>query len=267
MNIQINHYISKFVGYLKRKKIWCLSYLHRHQIQISPEKSLHNQKCFQAALSKNPYLQSKALWNDMYGDLEDKLCRSQRLNMLFLGVIAIALIGFVIIAGQSKVEPIPFIIHGNEVVTVADTRSRDYQGLQPKLAIYFIKQFIRNVRSVSTDGTMNAVHKIAALSFVKNDAVEILKEFYEKHDPNVVALKFVKDISITSILKVSLDTFNVRWREDWRNNRTGEHVRTKHYIAELKFQFDDPSDNVAILKNNPLGFYITHLSWSLDQDS
>ena len=228
-------------------------------------KSITKQRQFEKSLANNPYLQSRALWNDMYGSIQTKLENSYRVIFVLSLVILTTVIGLVIIAGETKIKPMPFIVHGNEVLTVANTNTAEFQSLKPVLATYFIKQFIRSARTVSVDGQANANNKIAALSLVTGEATQVLKEFYEKNNPNLLAQQWVKNIIITSVLPKSTHTLDVRWQEDWRNVHSGELIQSQHYIAQLNYHYQTPSQNEIILRHNPLGLAITHLAWSLDQ--
>lgn len=228
---------------------------------------LEKKRQFEKAVSNNPYLQSRALWNDMYGSIQIKLENSYRIIFVLSLVILATIIGLVIIGTQTKIKPMPFIVHGDEVLTVSSARSVDFDALKPKLASYFVKNFIRSARSVSVDGEVNANNRILALSFVTDAATHVLKEFYEKNNPNVIARDYVKNITITSVLENSAHSVNIRWREDSRAVRSGEIVQSNRYIAEVTYQYQTPSENIIILRNNPLGLAITHLAWSLDQNN
>lgn len=233
----------------------------------SEREILAQKKQFEKAVANNPYLQSRALWNDMYGSIQIKLENSYRIIFVLSLVILAAIIGLVIIGTQTKIQPMPFIVHGDEVLTVSNTRSADFDTLKPKLARYFVKNFIRSARSVSVDGEVNANNRILALSFVTEAATHVLKEFYEKNNPDVIAQNHVKNITITSFLENSAHSVDIRWREDIRAVRSGEIVQSNKYIAEITYQYQTPSENIIVLRNNPLGLAITHLSWSLDQNN
>lgn len=234
--------------------------------QVNAGLNMEELSRFQKELSKNPYLQSKALWNDMYGDLEHRYRKNQLIIIILTAVIALAMIGLIIVAGEIKVKSVPFVIHGNELITITDEAKSDFQSIQPKMAIYFAKQFIHDARSVSVDADINIKHKIASFSLVTGAAMQILKDFYEKNDPNIAALHQTKDIEITSILPQSARTLSIRWKENTRDMHSGEIVKIENYIADISYQYTKPSDNETILKNNPLGFYITYFSWTLDQN-
>jgi len=234
---------------------------------LAGEKAIVSDKQFLKALPKNPYLQSKVLWNDMYGSLQLKLENSYRIIFILSAVIATALIGFVIVAGETKVVPYVTVIHGDEVITLNKSPAESLQGVQPKLALYFAKKFIRSVRAVSADGDVNAANKIGSYFFVTSEATQVIKDFYEKNNPDTIARDSVKDVAITSVLRASAHTLVVRWSEDWRSVRSGKRLRTQKYIAEIVYSYKKPSQNRTILRSNPLGFYITHLSWSQDRSA
>lgn len=216
------------------------------------------------SLPNNPYLQSKVLWNDMYGSLQVKLENSYRLIFILSIVIALAIIGFMVVAGESKVQPYVTVIHGNEVLTLDQSTDRELQALHPKLALFFTKNFIQTARSVSADGEVNAQNKMAAYALVGGAATERLKQFYVKNNPDVIARHSVKEIHITSVLRTSHHTIEVRWREDWHAVQSGKLQQSHNYIAQLSYRFEKPSENPRILRVNPLGYTITQLSWSED---
>lgn len=226
-----------------------------------------DEHAFFDALTDNPYLQSRALWNDLYGNLETKLENSYRIILILAVVIVLAIIGFVIVAGETKVKPIPFIVHGDEVLTVANTDSADFNRLKNTLAEFFIKQFIRQARSVSADGIVNANQRIAAYSMVTDAATTVLKDYYQVHNPNVIAQTDVITTTITSVLQESPQSFTIRWLEQTRNVRSGELTAQAHYIGQIRYHYGKPSENSTILKHNPLGLEITNLSWSLDDNN
>lgn len=254
----IKQLIDKKNRYFERQKL---------KKENSEREILEKKRKFEKAVANNPYLQSRALWNDMYGSIQIKLENSYRIIFVLSLVILAAIIGLVIIGTQVKIKPMPFIVHGDEVLTVSNARSADFDALKPRLAGYFVKNFIRSARSVSVDGQVNANNRIFALSFVTDAATHVLNEFYENNNPDVIAQDHVKNITITSVLPNSAHSVNIRWHEDIRAARSGEIVQSNKYIAEITYQYQTPSENIIILRNNPLGLAITHLAWSLDQNN
>lgn len=248
-------------AFIKKVTSWVGAYFKtsHEQQTIRQDKQALN------ALANNPYLQSKVLWNDMYGSLQVKLENSYRIIFILSVVIGLAMVGFMVVAGESKVQPYVTVIHGNEVLTLDQSTDRALQALHPRLALFFTKNFIQYARSVSADGEVNAQSKMAAYSLVGSAATERLKQFYVKNNPDTIARHFIKEIHITSVLRTTAHTIDVRWREDWHAVQSGKLEKTQYYIAQLSYQFEKPSDNPRILRVNPLGYTITQLSWSEDQ--
>lgn len=239
------------------KKLFAKLGLQNHQENI-------DKKTYEKA-GKNPYLQSKLLWNDVYGGLQIKLENSYRIIFALSIVIVIAIIGFVIVSGETKIKPIPFVIHGNDIITLNNQDKTSFDSVKPKLSLMLARNFIRHVRSVSTDSTVNDNNRISTLSFVTGAASKTIKSFYEKNNANQLATHVIRHVKITSILRASNHTLNVRWRENTRSSRTGDLIKSEPYIAQITYQFSKPSQNPIILQHNPLGFEITQLSWSADQ--
>jgi type IV secretory pathway TrbF-like protein len=215
-------------------------------------------------MKDNPYLQSKALWNELYGSVQTKLENCYRIILILILVIAVAMIGLVIVASETKVKPMPFVLHANGSITATSMDSNLLQQLKPKLSIYFAKQFIRTARSVSVDADVNQSHKIKAYSLVNNEAVQVLKSYYLKNEPDKIAQKTVVDIKNLTVLPESANTLVAHWTQNWRDIRSGTLVQSKHFIAQITYQYLKPSQNDTILQHNPLGFYITYLSWAQD---
>lgn len=237
--------------------------LKRNVKKASPDE----EKRLAHALQKNPYLQSRALWNDLYGSLQVKLENSYRMLLILSIVLAMAIIGLIVIAGETKIKPMPFIVHGDEVITLNGDQRGNFAALKNSLALFFLKQFIRNARSVSSDGVVNASHKIAAFSLVTDSAAALLKAYYEKEDSDTLAQTVIKTVQLTSVLRESAHTVEVRWLETSRNVNSGELIKRGHYIAQLRYQYGEPSSNAMIARHNPIGLEITHLSWSADDNT
>ena len=260
INKQYRKYFLLFQSLFDATKRWIRS----KRRPLASEKAIASDKQFLKALPKNPYLQSKVLWNDMYGSLQLKLENSYRIIFILSCVILLAMIGFIIVAGESKVQPYVTVIYGDEVLTLDQSSYRELQALHPKLTLFFTKNFIRYARGVSADGDVNVQNKVAAYAFVSGAATERLAQFYQKNNSDTIARHAVKEIHITSVLRTSAHTIEVRWREDWHAVLSGKLQRSQRYIAQLTYRFHQPSQNHRILRVNPLGFYITQISWSED---
>ena len=215
--------------------------------------------------NKNSYLESRALWNDVYGSIQTKLENSYRIIFYLCIAIIIAIIGLVIVASESKIKPMPFVLHGDDIISLNAQNSASFSSMKPTLSLILAKDFIRHVRSHSSDQTVDANNHVAALSSVTGSASKTLQDYFLLESANAANAQTTKNISVTSVLRESKNAFEIRWKEEARNAQSGDVINTAQYIADITYTFNAPSSNPIILQNNPLGFVITHLSWSQDQ--
>jgi len=234
----------------------------RHQRDRKLQKKLKNPPC---DIKNNPYLQSRILWNDVFGQTEKYLHFSLGLNAVLVLGLAVSVAGTVILANQRSIKPYPFIIHGEHVLTSTEESQAAVEHLKPQLANVLAKGFIKNLRRVSTDKHVNRERQMAALAVTNQEALAVTQKYFQQHQTDKIAKKQVNDVKITSSLQSSEHTMVIRWQETWRAPNTGEVLKQEHYVAEIVYQFDTPSTHELVLKHNPLGFYITHLSWSLEK--
>lgn len=217
--------------------------------------------------NKNTYIESRTLWNDVYGSLQTKLENSYRVIFCLSIAIVVSIIGFIVVACQPKVKPIPFVLHGNDVITLSDQQSTAFDDVKPKLSLVLVEDFIRHARLISPDNTVNAENHINALSVVSGSASKALQSYFQSESTKNTDQNITQDIEITNVLRESKISFEVRWIETIRNAQTSEVISKSNYIADISYQFETPSSNPIILKHNPFGFFINHFSWSRDISS
>lgn len=212
-------------------------------------------------MKNNPYLQSKLMWNDLYGDIEDKLRFSRIIIVLLSILLTITLIAIIVLSLQSKIRPIPFIIHGNEVLLSID-KYNDFNSIKPKLSLLLLRNFVQNARTVTVDKLLAREYQIAAFSFTQDMATQNLRDFYQQQNNDKPLSKTIK---ITSILKKSPYSVTVRWNEYTYAGENSNKFIKNSFIANLHFIFGKISNNNTILRYNPFGFYIDRFDWSKEK--
>lgn len=209
-------------------------------------------------MSNNPYLQSKILWNDLYGSVESKLMRANHIILALCVLLAITSISMVYVASRSRVQPYVAVLHGNELLTLSKFDQPNLVAIKPKLAALMSRDFIKKCRGVSLDDHVNRENFIAALSMTSGAATGVVKDYHLHKSNNLVALE------ITSLILRSNHVIDVRWLETERDPKSGEKLGSQRYGAELTYRFDKVSSISLIAEHNPLGFYMTSLAWSKD---
>lgn len=202
----------------------------------------------------NPYLQSRALWNDLYGDIQTKLDNAYRLLAVVSAVLIVSVLSVVWMAMQHQVKPYLTVLHGSQALTLHEEASSEFQALKPKLAQIYSKQFIEAVRSRSVDDTMNRQHQIEAYSHASGEAVSWLKQQWQQ-----TSSEFLRHIHVNTVLIKTDRTMSLRWTEETRDPKSGETLQRDQYTADMQYTFQAPSSDSELAARNPLGFYVTHI--------
>jgi len=151
------------------------------------------------------------------------------------------------------------ILHGDDVILAQSVNSTDFNAFKPRLATLLSKQFIKVARSISIDEQVNREQHIKAVALVAGSAEMALKKMMAPNQFN-----HLRQVIVTSLLLKSRNSMAIRWVEIERDRHSGQEITRTHLSGELSFQFKPPSKDVVLLKQNPLGFYITNLVWAHD---
>jgi type IV secretory pathway TrbF-like protein len=132
--------------------------------------------------------------------------------------------------------------------TPADTRV-----VKAQLAAWIV-----DVRSVSSDplAEKSALDRVYALTAAT--ATIFLNDYYRQHSP--FGQSRTVSVSVDAVLPISNQTYQLQWTEDVRDFQ-GRDIGTTHWLASVTLAFDPPSDERGIL-SNPLGLYVTGISWT-----
>lgn len=205
----------------------------------------------------NPYLSARREWNERYGDY---IARARSWRWAAFAALAIALvlaIGVVWQAAQSKV--VPYVVEVDKLgdavaVARADRASTaDVRVIKAQLAAWIV-----DVRSVSSDPLAQKNALSRAYIMTAATATIFLNDYYRQHSPFGESRTVA--VSVDAVLPVSKQTYQLQWSEDARDLQ-GRDLATTHWLASVTVAFDPPTDERDIL-SNPLGLYITGISWT-----
>lgn len=91
-----------------------------------------------------------------------------------------------------------------------------------------------------------------------------LKGYVRTNDPFARVGKESVTVQITSVVRASETSFNVRWTEQRFVN--GSPAGTEHWNAVISIALQTPRTEQR-LRKNPLGIYVNGLSWSRELDA
>ena len=209
---------------------------------------------------ETPYQRAAQVWDERIGS-----ARVQARNWRFMAfgclALAIGLSGGVVWqAGRSTITP--YVV---EIDTLGQTRAigpaiAAYEPTDAQIA-YHLARFIENVRSLSIDPIVVRQNWLRAYDFATDRAANTLNDYARENDPFSRVGQRTVTVEVTSIVRSSGDSFDVRWREQSFEN--GTLANTIRYTAVLSLVLQPPRTEEA-LRKNPLGIYVHALNWSRD---
>ena len=209
---------------------------------------------------ETPYQRAAQVWDERIGS-----ARVQARNWRFMAfgclALAIGLSGGVVWqAGRSTITP--YVV---EIDTLGQTRAvgpaiAAYEPTDAQIA-YHLARFIENVRSLSIDPIVVRQNWLRAYDYATDRAANTLNDYARENDPFSRVGQRTVTVEVTSIVRSSSDSFDVRWREQSFEN--GTLAATTRYTAVLSIVLQPPRTEEA-LRKNPLGIYVHALNWSRD---
>lgn len=213
-------------------------------------------------INNNPYLQSRALWLDIYGNAEDRYEKSRKLNFRLLLLVGLCILGIIYIGIQSKYIPYVVQVQNGQVIYTGAASSSNFDTMKPALSKFFIQDFVKSARAVSVDGYIEKSNQKKAYALTQGAATTELDNFFKTRDPYTVVDKRTISISVNYVNQLPNHAFQVGWTEISRDSQSGQMLYQKQFVGEFDFTWNTPSQNEFILQNNPFGFYVTNISWT-----
>jgi type IV secretion system protein VirB5 len=221
-------------------------------------------------MPENPYAESWRAWDDRYADQ----AISKRNWQLAAGGLLV--VSIILAAGMVWLSS-----HGRYVVYAVQVDKLGYaltqaQPLTPaaapdvvdRIARYEVASFIRQARAVSNDPQVEQQSLNALLAHARGAADHFLDEYYhsdQSHNPFEIAQKETVSVQVDSILKLSAKSYEVRWTELRRDLNGAAIGMPTHWEAELETEIL-PAREADTIVSNPLGFYVTNITWTEQQD-
>ena len=214
------------------------------------------------AIDNNPYLQSRALWQDIYGNAKMRYRQSRKLNFRLLILVGLCIVGMIYIGSQSKYIPYVVQVQNGQVIYTGAASRSNFNGMKPALAKFFIQDFITSARAVSVDGYIEKNNQKKAYALTQGAATTELSTLFKARDPYTIVKKRTISVSVNYVNQLPNQAFRVGWTEISRDSQSGQMLYQKQFIGEFNFKWDTPSQSEFILQNNPFGFYVTNVSWT-----
>jgi len=207
-----------------------------------------------------PYQKAEQVWDRRIGAVAVQAA-NWRLMAMGTGLIALTLAGGMTwLASQSRVTPYVVEVDRLGAVQAVQPATAEYKPTDAQIA-WFLSRFITDVRALPTDPVLVRQNWLEAYAFVAGNAVTFLTAEAQANDPFAGIGQRSVTVSVTSVVRASPTTFQVKWVE-----QTFEHgapAGLKRWTAILTVQQNLPKRE-DVLRKNPIGLYITELAWTED---
>lgn len=210
---------------------------------------------------ESPHLAARREWNERYGGYIQRAATWRAMAFGSLAVAGIAVAGLAYQA--SSVKFVPYVVEVDKLsatlpVGPADRAAKgDTRIIRAQLA-----GFVDNLRSVYLDAAaeQNAVKAGYALLDPNMPAFKVVNEYMAANDPFKRAQRESVSVEIRSVLPVGGDVWRVEWEETVRG-RDGDVISQQNWQASITTELRPPTTEVGVL-TNPIGIYVTGISWS-----
>ena len=209
---------------------------------------------------ETPYQKAAQAWDRRIGSSEAQAAnwRAMAFGASFVSIFLAG--GLIWLSSQSRVTPYVVEVDTLGQVRAVAPAAGTYKPTDAQVS-WFLARFITNVRSLSTDPVLVRQNWLEAYAFATDRAAQALNAHAQANDPFAGLGERSVTVTISSVVRASPTTFQVKWRE--QAYQRGVPDRSTQWTAILTIQQSLPKRE-DILRKNPLGLYVTDLSWSQD---
>jgi type IV secretory pathway TrbF-like protein len=210
----------------------------------------------------NPVLLGRGAFAGAFADLAKGKRNWQLVAFGLLGLFAIALVGFVHLASETRITP--YVVEVDKLGrAVAFGPAEQTAQTDPRIVAATLSLFVRNVRAVSSDGVVERELLYRAYAHTAGRARQFLDDYFSvpDHDPRLLGQRFTRTVEVGAILPVPGSSV---WRAQWTEREQPVFLGTARESAwegYLTVRVHRPK-TTSVVEENPLGIYVTDLTWT-----
>jgi len=180
-----------------------------------------------------------------------------------LGLSLMMTAGLVWRSAQSMVTPYVVEVDRQGQVRAVGEAASPYHPGDAQIA-HHLARFIGLVRALPIDPVVVRQNWLQAYQFTTDRGAATLNEYARRNDPFTRVGKESVTVEVTSVVRASDSSFQVRWDE--RRYVNGSPDGVEHWTGVLSIVTQPPRTEER-LRSNPLGLYVNGLSWSRELDT
>ncbi|MFG1260564.1 conjugal transfer protein TrbF [Xanthobacter flavus] len=210
-----------------------------------------------------PYQAAGQLWDERIG-----AARVQALHwrLMAFGCLALTIAmagGLLWQAGRSTVTPYVVEVDQLGQVKAVGPALEAYRPADAQIA-HALARFVQNVRALPTDPIVVRQSWLEAYDYATDRGGAALNDYARASDPFARVGKISVAVEVTSVVRASDASFQVRWLE--RRYENGQLAGTDRWTGILTIVLQPPRTEDR-LRKNPLGIYVNGINWSRELGS
>jgi type IV secretion system protein TrbF len=210
-----------------------------------------------------PYQRAEQIWDERLGSARVQAKNWRLMSFGSLG-LAVVLAGAVIWQStQSRVTPYVVQVDKFGEVQAVAPAFQNYKPSDGEIA-WYLARFISDVRSLSSDPVVARKNWLEAYDYATNHGAAFLNQYARDHDPFKAIGERTASIQVTSVVRVSDNSFQVKWTEQIYDRDALS--ATERWTGILSV-ITKPPTTAETLRKNPLGLYVNGIDWSRELDA
>jgi type IV secretion system protein VirB5 len=205
-----------------------------------------------------PYQAAQQQWDARIGSAR---VQAKNWRLMAFGTLILAFVmagGLLWLSTRSIVTPYVVEVDTQGSVRAVGPAMEAYRPTDAQID-YHLSRFLRNVRSIPIDPIVLRDDWLEAYDYATDRAAAVLNDYARVKDPFANVGRTSVAIEVTSVVRASDTSFQLRWIE--RIYQNGSLNSTERWTAILSIVLQPPKD-VARIRKNPLGIYVDSLDWS-----
>jgi type IV secretion system protein VirB5 len=205
-----------------------------------------------------PYQRAAQIWDDRIGSARVQASNWRLMAFACMTLSAGLAAGLVTLASQSRITPYVVEIDKLGQAQAVGPAERDWRPNDAEIA-WQLARSIDDVRALPLDPIVLRHNWLEAYGFAGERGAATLNDFARRSDPFKAIGERTVSVEVTSVVRASPDSFQVKWTE--QAFRDGTLERTERWTGILTVAIRRPT-SAEVLRTNPLGLYVIALDWS-----
>lgn len=205
-----------------------------------------------------PYQRAAQVWDDRIGSAR---VQAKNWRLAFFGCLALSgglAAGLVWQSARGTITPWVVEVDKLGEARVVAPATSDWNPTDPQIAFH-LARFVEHVRAIPADPVVLRADWLAAYDFASDTGARALNDYARNNDPFAEVGKFQVAVDVSSVIRASKDSFRIAWTE--RRYQDGSLIERSRWSAILTVRIQPPRTPDA-LRKNPLGLFVTAISWS-----